>query len=505
MARANQGPIAAGAEAPQDFESRLRAATTAWSDRVGRVRVTLPPAYARFARTAAANLAWILVDRDGPALQPGTRAYARSWIRDGVLMSEALLRLGHTEEAGKFLAWYAPYQFESGAVPCCVDRRGADPVPEHDSHGELIYLAGRLFDFTSDRTALQAVWPRVVAAAEHLDALRARRRTAEYRSGARSIFFGLLPESISHEGYSDRPVHSYWDDFWALRGLADAARLARALGREAEAERYAASSREMQADVEASVRRVIAENGIDFIPGSADLADFDATSTTIALDPCGQRGRLPERELERTFERYWERFRTRRADRTADGADYTPYEWRVVGSFVRLGWRERAAELAAFFMADRRPEGWGQWAEVVWPRVREPKFIGDMPHGWVAADFLRSFLDLFAYERDADGALVVGAGIPAGWMREGNGVAVSGLRSRWGALDLALSAKGAGASEVRVELGGTAAPPGGFVIPWPLPGHAGSARVNGKPAALSADGELVVRALPAEIVMEEAR
>ena len=43
--------------------------------------------------------------------------------------------------------------------------------------------------------------------------------------------FGLLPPSISHEGYSAKPMHSYWDDFFALRGLKDAVDLARALGR----------------------------------------------------------------------------------------------------------------------------------------------------------------------------------------------------------------------------------------------------------------------------------
>ena len=291
-------------------------------------------------------------------------------------------------------------------------------------------------------------------------------------------------------------MHSYWDDFWALRGLSDAARLAGVLGRAAEAERFAASARQMQADVEASIQTVRAARGIDFIPGSADLADFDATSTTIALDPGGQLGRLPSEPLERTFEKYWERFLKRRADRTADGADYTPYEWRIVGSFVRLGWRERAGELAAFFLDDRRPAGWGHWAEVVWPRLREPKFIGDMPHGWVAADFLRSFLDLFAYERDSDGTLVLGAGVPAAWMRAPGGVAVSGLRTRWGSLDLRISAEG---SEVRVRAAGTAAPPGGFAIPWPLPGAPAAASVDGE--AVAPARELRVARLPAEVVL----
>ena len=38
------------------------------------------------------------------------------------------------------MEWYAQYQYDNGKVPCCVDEHGATPVPENDSHGELIYL-----------------------------------------------------------------------------------------------------------------------------------------------------------------------------------------------------------------------------------------------------------------------------------------------------------------------------------------------------------------------------
>jgi GH15 family glucan-1,4-alpha-glucosidase len=69
----------------------------------------------------------MLVSRIGPRLQPGTRSYSRSWIRDGAMMSEALLQLGQQELAASYFDWFAPYQFETGKVPCCVDARGADP------------------------------------------------------------------------------------------------------------------------------------------------------------------------------------------------------------------------------------------------------------------------------------------------------------------------------------------------------------------------------------------
>ena len=62
----------------------------------------------------------------------------------------ALLRLGHDDVARDFLRWYAPFQFANGKVPCCVDERGADPVPENDSHGEFIFAVAELYRYTGD-------------------------------------------------------------------------------------------------------------------------------------------------------------------------------------------------------------------------------------------------------------------------------------------------------------------------------------------------------------------
>ena len=79
---------------------------------------------ARRSQAALTATAHILVTRSGPALQPGPRRYTRSWIRDGAMMSAALLRMGHAREVREFIRWYAPHQRADGFVPCCVDRRG---------------------------------------------------------------------------------------------------------------------------------------------------------------------------------------------------------------------------------------------------------------------------------------------------------------------------------------------------------------------------------------------
>lgn len=189
--------------------------------------------------TLRTALAHVLINRDGPALQPGSQAYERSWIRDGALTSEALLRLGHEEVVRDFLRWYAPYQFSDGKVPCCVDARGADPVPEHDSHGEFVFLVWELYRYARDRSLLEAMWPHVGAAAAYMETLRQSERIAANLVPERRAFYGLLPASISHEGYAAKPMHSYWDDFWALKGYKNAAAIATALGSEEAAMRLA--------------------------------------------------------------------------------------------------------------------------------------------------------------------------------------------------------------------------------------------------------------------------
>jgi hypothetical protein len=459
------------------------------------VVLDLPEEARDAARTVRSSLAWILIHRDGPAIQPGSRAYARSWIRDGALTGSALLRLGADRPVAEFVEWFAGFQYPDGKVPCCVDRRGAGPVPEHDSHGELIHLVAETFRYTGDRELATRLFPHVRAAVDHLEILRQSRRTAEWREEGKLRFFGLLPESISHEGYSARPVHSYWDATFAYRGLGDAVWLASELGHDDLAAGWARRRDGFRSDLLASLERTREHFGIAWLPGSADLGDFDSTATTVMLDPGGLGPYLPREALEATFQRFWDEWVARGG--REDWVAYTPYEIRHVGSFVRLGWRERAHELLAGYLADRRPAGWNAWPEVVTRDPRLPRFLGDLPHGWVASDFVRSFLDLLAYEDRAGEALVLAAGVPAGWLERPEGVGVADLRTPWGPLGYRLTRYPWGV-RYRLDAGG-AEPPGGLVFAWPLAGRPAAARADGEPVPLSADGTLTLRRRPAVV------
>jgi hypothetical protein len=490
------------------FDAALVSARAAWHARLDRVGFRVPAAGQPIVETLRSSLAYMLLSRDGPILRPGTRSYARAWIRDGAMIGEALLRLGHPDVAAAFLRWYAPSQFASGKVPCCVEAHGAVPAAEHDSHGELIHLAAEVYRYTHDRDQLAAIWPHVVAAARYLEQLRQSERTPANQAADRRALFGLLPPSISHEGYSAKPAYSYWDDFWGLTGYEDAAWLAGELGDATAATRLAAQRDEFRNDLVASITASAAAHHVTYIPGAADLGDFDATSTTIALSPAGAQDALPPELLRATFERAWQALVDRGAADHASGHPagaagpaYTPYELRLVGSFLRLGWRARAGDALARYLDDQRPRAWRQWAEVVGRNPREPRFIGDMPHAWVHSDYARSALDLFAYERARDHALVLAAGIDPAWF-SGDGFAIDRLPTPFGPLSYAVTATD---QTITLQIGPGDVPPGGLVFPWPLATPPGKAQINGKPASWrGAAPELLIPVRPSTIVLSRS-
>jgi hypothetical protein len=472
--------------------------TRIWQATLGKVGIRLAEGESECLaplRTAAGH---ILVNRDGPALQPGPRRYTRSWIRDGATMCAALLRMGHSSEVRDFLEWYAPHQAIDGNVPCAVDRNGPDWLPEHDSHGQLVFTLAEYFRFTGDSDLLVRLWPAALAAVGYLETLRATRCTAEYRTPEKADRFGILPESVSHEGYLAQPVHAYWDDFWALRGLDDAVDLANAIGDTPQASRIATLRDELHASLYASIAATIAAKNLAYVPGSVEWADFDPTATATALSTTDAADRLPAGPLAAMFDEYLAGVRRRRRGEI-DWNNYTAYEIRSLGALVRLGRRADAHELLAFFLGDRRPRPWNQWPEISWRDPRSPGHLGDVPHAWIGAEYVLALLGMFAYERPADASLVLAAGVSDAWLDAGE-VAVEGLPTWWGPLGYTLRRSGARALQLHL-VPGLRPPPGGLVVRPPLRGPLASVAVDGQPIAdFDAEG-VTLGAIPGTVVL----
>jgi hypothetical protein len=469
-----------------------------WSATLGRVGLHLPPSARAFSDTFKTAVAHILLNRDGPALQPGPRRYTRSWIRDGVTMAAVLLRARCTEEARDYVRWYARHQAADGTVPCCVDRSGPDWLAEYDSQGELVHAVMDYVRFTGDQTFLAEMWPVVVRSVDRIEALRGQRLTDEFRTPEKRACYGLLPESVSHEGYLAHPVHAYWDDFWALRGLKDAATMATELGESRQHARLVALRDSFWETLHASILATMTDRGLDYIPASVEWADIDPAATAHAIALLDEALALPGPAIDRTFDEYLTNVR-KRLSGEVDWSQYSPYEIRIVGALIRLGRRASAFDLMQFFLDGRRPRAWNQWSEIAWRNPRSPGHVGDMPHTWVAAEFALALRSMLVFERERDQALVVAAGVPAEWLEEDASVAVERLPTWYGALDFSMK-RAANGIEVDLSLSpGRTPPAGGVVVRPPGATPLRAVFVNGQSITHFTDAEATIEALPAKV------
>ncbi|HMT74046.1 MAG TPA: discoidin domain-containing protein [Chitinophagaceae bacterium] len=485
-----------------DFNKDFSSSIDFWKSKINHIQFNLPASADRIINTYKSQLVYILINRDKTGIQPGSRSYNRSWIRDGALTSSALMKSGIVPEVKDFIKWYSGYLYENGKVPCVVDGRGPDPVPENDSHGQFIYLLREYFNFTKDTTFLREMNGKVLMAADYIQSLIAQRSTDHYRNGNDSVRaqYGLVPESISHEGYSAKPMHSYWDDFFTMKGLKDAVDIQKILGETENEKRIAVTRDNFRTNLYNSINLAMKYKGIDYIPGCAELGDFDATSTTVSLTPCNEMDNLPKPQIYNTFDKYYDFF-TKRRNNTINWVNYTPYENRVIGSFIMLNQPDRAHELIDYFLHDQRPQGWYHWAEVVWKDERTPQYIGDMPHTWVGSDFINAIRSMFVYENEYDSSLVLAAALYQDWIDAPAGMSVKNLPTYYGEISYSIKKEN---NSYRFSISGDLKLPANGIKIQNFNGSKLPKRVmvNGKEISTFTDKYIQIMASPSEVVIE---
>lgn len=432
-----------------------------WRRHLGKVQWITPdcatPAFDCL-RTAAGH---ILIHRDGPAIQPGPRRYTRSWIRDCVIMGAALARCGLPTPLIAFLDWYKQFQRNDGFVPCVVDRDGVDWLVEHDSHGQFLWGIREAARHGANPRFLHHILPHALLAAKFLITLR-NQPTTHPTPHTR----GLLPESASHEGYLAHPVHSYWDDFWGIRGLEAAADIASRCHHPDDAKKFLAESGRFLAAVQSSLIALIREKKLAYIPGSVEWADFDPTATSNAVALLDFAADLPAGPLDSMFATYLDGFRAKHRG-SMPWNNYTAYEIRIIAALVRLGKRTEANELLQFFLTDRRPTSWNQWPEITWRNPRAPGHLGDVPHTWIAAEYILALTSMVADDREASRSLVLAPGMPWDWIASNPGFEVRHLPTPYGPLHFFIHAPSHSTIHIRITI--PHLPPGGLFLHPPLP------------------------------------
>ena len=413
----------------EHFNKKREITKKIWEDKLDNIKIELPDK--EFSNTLKSNVAYILINDDTLRLQPGSRNYESSWIRGGTATSTALLSMGYNKEVKGYLNWITEFIKSDGWVPFIINNQ--DEIVTHgwneyDSQGQYIHSILQYYLFTKDKEFLSDKKQKIIDNVNFIQALRMERKKDEYRAFEVRHFYGILPESASHEGYKDVPCHSYWDDFWALRGINDAAQIFKILNDSSHAGLANNIKKDFEKCLYGSLDMVMEKRGIKYVPGSADLGDFDPASTAIAIWPCNEMNNLPKKSKLETFNKYWDEFKKRSNDDWVGG--FSSHELRIANAFILLNQRNKLYKMISKFFEWKHPRAWNHWAETITSDYRMPQYVGDMPHAWIGAEYINVIRNMLILE---DGnKLYLGKGIPYEWVAEGKNIVIKDMPTYFG-------------------------------------------------------------------------
>jgi hypothetical protein len=426
---------------------------------------TLPPAVSHLNdlfRICRANL---LVLADEGQIHPGPTIYDDFWIRDSAIEGVAVALAGDTNLASRQFGIHYPNKFNLnqdwiGPVSTVGFFGGSHEKHdrEWDSNGQALWAIGR-FDRIDDPVigfGSGMYYPYMLLGARWLRDNRSQ--------------YGLLHSGWSAEHIGDKDKPHYWDDFWGVAGLYEAAKLAERIGASEVNELWDSYHALRQATVD-SIRWVLTEQAHrghweTFIPtGPGDVGRLDSTmiGALAYFHPCrlymGNK-LAPDIDLaaRMTLETIWGHFIDSGGFRhDAAWNCYGPYlTLQLAHAFLLIGDPARmdaclnwSVGNAAYAKVSRHPasEHWGvvqgAWNEQhCYPIAKDfaeypawSWYMGDIPHGWACAEYLTLLRDILFFEADEDGAahIYIAPGVMPHWLLDQQQVGISQAPTIFGA------------------------------------------------------------------------
>jgi hypothetical protein len=366
-----------------------------------------------------------------PAFQVGPTCYRGLWIVDGAFLLEAATLLEAGAEARNGVAYELTYQQPDGRIQVMQNFS--------KENGIVLWTCVRHAQLTQDKAWLAAQWPKLERIAEHIKTLRQQTLTNNSK-----LDDGLLPAGFPDGGIGG-VMDEYTNPYWNLVGLHAFIDAAHWLGKTDSAAAWQgeyddfmaafrkAAQRDMKKDAHGHPYLPIRMDGQD-LPQRGQWAFCQAVypGQIFARDEALVTGNMAMlQETEREGMVY------------GTGWDPTGI-WNYFASFYGHAWLwqgngQKAAKVLTAYANHAAPT-------LVWREeqsLRGEKFnkVGDMPHNWASAEFIRLTIHLLALDRGNELHLL--EGLPPEWTGPGMTTRLSGVATPFGPLDMVLNTDGA--------------------------------------------------------------
>ncbi|MFA6126194.1 MAG: hypothetical protein WC699_02720 [Bacteroidales bacterium] len=375
-----------------------------------------------------------------PAFQVGPTCYRGLWIVDGAFLLESAAMLGAGDQARNGVAYELTVQKPDGRIESLTNDFWKE-------NGIVLWTCVRHAQLTQDKVWLESVWPKLQLIAEYIKTLR--RQTLLNNS---PLDDGLNPAGTLDGGIGG--THDeYTNTLWNLTGLKSFIQAAHWLGKTDEAAKWQKEYDNFMLAFQKAVKRdmlkdlggntylpaLMGEDGTKQLPQRAQWAFCQAVypgqifSKEDAL-VAGMMAMLEATEREGMV--------------YGTGWDATGI-WNYFASFYAHAWLwqgngfKAAQSLYAFGNHASPTLVWREEQSLKGANFRK---VGDMPHNWASAEFIRLTIHLLALDRGND--LHLFEGLPTEWTHAGMITRLNGIATPFGALtmELKIAADGRSAS-----------------------------------------------------------
>lgn len=370
--------------------------------------------------------------KDGlPAFQVGPTCYRGLWIVDGAFLLEAAAMVGAGDQARAGIKYTLGKQKETGAFEVLSPKY-------YKENGIVLWTCVRHALLTQDKDWLTSVWPQLEKTVAFIQTLR--QRSSE---NPEWLCKGLIPPGDIDGGLSNPHLGEYTNVYWNLLGLKSAIVAERWLGRTAQADTWQneyddfygvfrkSADKDMRQDSLGNRYLPTIMNNIgNELPQRAQWAFchgvypgqlFEKNDPLVA----GNLAMLAATEQEGMVY----------------GTGWAPKGfWNYFASFYGHAWlwqgNGQKANQALYAFANHAAPTLA-WREEQSPKGKPFQKVGDMPHNWASAEFIRLTMHVLALDRGNELHLL--EGMPAAWAKPGMTTAMKGAATPFGPLTFTLS------------------------------------------------------------------
>lgn len=456
------------------------------------------PAVMEMLISCARNILQAREIKDGlPVFQVGPAVYRGLWVLDGHFLLEVARYLGFQEDANAAVDTLLQRAHPDGSITI---------FPFHTKEtGISIATLVRQCELAGDDARLRSIWPVILKAVGYIEGMR---REA-YALPPTAPNYRLLPDSFADGGLGGKRPE-YTTPFWILSGLNIIAQAAERLGLP-DAARIREDFESLLKDFREHAARDMRTlpDGVPYLPmckpGSGEhvwIPNYPGevpqrirltpASATWAMSHAITPGEIfaPQDPLVQNLLHLYDLVDDDEGMPAFTG--WLPYQalWSYHASFAAHTWLyagrgDKAVDYLYAFANHAFPTR--VWREEQSMTASENgQIVGDMPHNWASAEFIRLTRHLLVFERGM--ALELLAGLPAEWTRPGSVVYLEKTPTRFGPVTLRLETDQQSRCIIDLTLD-----PAWSIKPEAIRVHlamASNLQLNGKPVAADANGLL---------------